>query len=144
MSESSNELFLYTGQSRDEIPRNVTHAKVVHPAVKVIGGSAFWGCRQLRSVELYEGLERIDKGAFQLCTSLERITIPSTVKVIGWQAFISCSKLRSVELSEGLEEIDGETFRSCTSLTSIAIPSTVKVIGEYAFYDCGQLRDVEL
>jgi hypothetical protein len=55
--------FLYTGQSREDIPRNVTHVKVVDPTVKVIGKYAFTGCSQLRNVELCEGeLERIDRG----------------------------------------------------------------------------------
>ncbi len=110
------------------------------PSVKEIGLQAFEDCSQLRivelfrcfrpprpfrsrhhlrTVELYEGLERIDADAFHECISLQRINIPSTVKEIGLGAFEGCSQLRNVELHEGLERIDWNAFRSCTSLTII-------------------------
>ncbi len=122
---NSSEPFPYTGQSRKYIPRDVTHVKV-DPSVKVIGDEAFMGRRKLRSA------------AFQGCTLLERIIIPSTVKVIGRYAFYCCAQLRNVELCEGLERIHWEAFQGCTSLERINIPSTVKAIGVTAFLDCSQ------
>ena len=79
---NSSEPFPYTGQSRKYIPRDVTHVKV-DPTVKVIGEEAFMGRRKLRSA------------AFQGCTLLERINIPSTVKAIGVTAFLDCSQFGS-------------------------------------------------
>jgi BspA type Leucine rich repeat region (6 copies) len=140
---SDDEPFLYTGQSRDDIPRNVTHVKV-DPSVKVIGMRAFSECSQLRNVDLNEGLEQIEAGAFYECTSLQRIVIPSTVKEIGSQAFDGCFRLRKVELCEGLELIGDVAFEDCISLQRISIPSTVKEIGEYVFGGCGHLMNVEL
>jgi BspA type Leucine rich repeat region (6 copies) len=137
---NSSEPFLYTGQSMEDIPRDVTHVKV-DPAVKVIGPQAFDHCHLLSSVELCEGLERIEQGAFRGCTSLTQITIPQTVKEIGTFAFDGCNQLINVELPEGLESIH-EAFGYCTSLTSIRIPSTVKWIN--GFTRCTQLRSVEL
>jgi len=91
------ESFLYTGQSwRDnhDIPDDVTHVRV-DPFVNRIGENAFHCCRQLINVELCEGrLEHIDRGAFENCTSLKSINIPSSVKVIGKEAFSGCSQLR--------------------------------------------------
>jgi hypothetical protein len=142
--DSDDEPFLYTGQSEEDIPRNVMHVKVVDPAIKKIGGWAFYECEQLVSVDLCEGLERINCGAFQGCTSLQNIIIPPTVKEIEWQAFKGCSLLRNVELNEGLERIGDDAFRACTSLTSITIPSTVRNIGWGAFKGCCQLESVEL
>jgi hypothetical protein len=135
--------FIYTGQSRGDIPRNVTHVKV-HPAVKEISEGAFYRCRELMNVELCEGLERIDSWAFCGCTSLERIIIPSTVKEIGSSAFFCCRKLMNLELCEGLERIDSWAFRGCTSLERIIIPSTIKEIGRSAFRYCSKLMNLEL
>jgi hypothetical protein len=135
--DSDDEPFLYIGQSMNEIPLEVTHVRV-DLSVKEIGENAFYDCNQLRNVELCDGLERIDCGAFEGCTLLERIIIPSTVKVIGVTAFNDCRQLRNVELSEGLERIHWEAFQGCTSLERINIPSTVKAIGVTAFLDCSQ------
>ena len=134
--------FLYTGQSDYNIPRNVTHVKV-DSSVKMIGEWAF-SRSQLSIVELREGLEVIGKVAFHCCTSLERITIPSSVRVVGGRAFEGCTQLKIVKLCEGLERIDDSAFHSCTSLQRITIPSTVKVIGEWAFRCCTQLKFFEI
>ncbi len=141
--DSDNEPFLYIGQSMNEIPLEVTHVRV-DLSVKEIGENAFYDCNQLRNVELCDGLERIDCGAFEGCTLLERIIIPSTVKFIGKWAFHECSWLRNVELHEGLERIDAGAFANCTLLERIIIPSTVKFIGKWAFHECSWLRNVEL
>jgi hypothetical protein len=55
-------------------------------------------------VELREGLERINDWAFAGCTSLERISIPSTVRYIQKDVFRNCSDLVAVEFSEEIEE----------------------------------------
>ena len=142
-SASDQEAFIYTGQSRHDIPRDVTHVKV-DPSIKVIGRHAFYDFKMLRWVELCKGLEHIDGGAFKACKSLERIIIPSNIKVIGERAFSSCTMLRGIELHEGLERIDRSAFYKCTSLECIVVPSTVKVIGAQAFYSCWMLRGIEL
>jgi hypothetical protein len=48
----------------------------------VIDKYAFRSCTQLRIVELCDGLERIHLGAFDGCTSLERIGKPSSISYI--------------------------------------------------------------
>ena len=141
--DSDGEPFLYTGQRKWQIPRHATHAKM-DPTVKGIRRGAFKDRKQLIEVELNEGLEWIDEGAFHNCYSLTSICIPSTVQVIGWGAFKNCHQLRNVELSEGLEFFQDAGFRGCRSLVCIRIPSTVRVIGEKVFKDCRRLRNVEL
>ncbi len=140
---ASSEPFIYTGQSAEDIPEDVTHVRV-DPSVKEIGEYAFRSRRHLRNVELCEGLESIYGSAFAWCTSLERIRIPSTVKGIDDDAFWGCSQLMNVELREGLKRIGTCAFAECTSLASIVIPSTIKVIDCEAFGGCSQLRSVEL
>ncbi len=95
-----------------EIPANV----------ETIGGSAFKDCKMLSNVTFEAGskLRTIGSwesgsttyGAFENCTSLAKIDIPSNVTTIAAGA-----------------------FRGCWALTSIAIPASVETIEALAF--CG-------
>lgn len=114
------------------------------PTLRVIGGAAFYSCRELERVGLCDGLEVIGRNAFCDCQSLKLVGVPSTVRNIGKSAFRNCVNLKAVTLHEGITQIRDETFYRCTSLQSITIPSTVFRIGEYAFRDCHRLETMEL
>lgn len=58
---------------------------------------------------------QILNGAFQGCSNLERITLPSTLTVISNGVFYNCVKLQSINL-DNVEEITGNSFVDCTSL----------------------------
>jgi hypothetical protein len=134
-------------------------------SVKTIGIDAFCSCKKLREVELCEGAESIMDNAFQYCTSLERVILPSSVKTIGCDAFWGCvhlmhielssvknigsgafcdCRLRNVELCEGLENIMESTFSHCEFLEQVTVPSSVKSIRSDAFSSCTNLRHVDL
>ena len=66
--------FVYTGQCRFDVLRDVAHV-VVDPSAEVIGQGAFKECEQLVEVELCEGLDRIEKAVFQCCRSLKQVEI---------------------------------------------------------------------
>lgn len=62
--------------------------KVIFPdSLLSIGYCAFLGCRNLVDVSIPNGCEGIYDGAFEACTSLRTIKIPSSVKYIGPYAF---------------------------------------------------------
>ncbi|NLA76590.1 MAG: leucine-rich repeat domain-containing protein [Clostridiales bacterium] len=62
--------------------------------VREIGDMAFFGCNNLWSIWLNEGLQKIGKDAFSYCWCMSPIMyIPSTVTEIGDNAFFSCSAL---------------------------------------------------
>ena len=61
---------------------------------------------------------------------------------IGVGAFEKCSSLTSVNIPSSVTEIGYEAFSGCSSLTSVNIPSSVTSIGEWAFDDCRGLRSV--
>lgn len=74
----------------------------------------------------------------------EKIVIPSEyegipIKEIGRSAFEGCSGLISVEIPSSVTDIGERVFSHCSSLTSIFIPSTVVSLGSGAFYDCANL-----
>ncbi len=71
--------------------------------------------------------------AFEGCSSLTSVNIPSSVTKIGYRAFYGCSRLTSVTIPYSVKEIGGQAFYGCSRLTSITIPSSVRSIGRDAF-----------
>lgn len=64
--------------------------------VKSIGGFAFLGCADLKSITIPSGVTSIGDEAFMDCENLEKVTIGAGVKTIGEGAFLDCTKLRDV------------------------------------------------
>ena len=91
---------------------------------------------------LNEGLQVIDFGTFEYCTTLTSIAFPSTVTEVRKGAFEYCVNLRDVVLNEGLQKIG--TFKYCESLESITLPSTVTELEQFAFCMCINLKEVVL
>ena len=80
--------------------------------------------------------------AFESCTKLTSITIPSSVTGIGNGAFQNCKSLESITIPDSVTSIGGYAFAYCTGLTSITVPESVTSIGNIAFYGCTSLTDV--
>ena len=102
------------------------------------------GCHELKHVVLNEGLQKIKKGAFYECLSLESIKSLSIVSEIGNRAFEKCSHLKDAMLNEGLQKVGKKAFSECSSLESVKFSSTISDVGEGAFHKCGLLKDVVL
>ena len=116
-----------------------TDVELVIPAeidgrkVTKIGWMAFYGCVNIKSVVLNDGLVEIDGSAFN-GTSISEMDVPATVTTIGQRAFGNCINLARVTFHEGLRKIDNYAFQDCKMLTGkITIPSTTTGIGENAF-----------
>jgi len=86
------------------------------PNVKYIGKAAFYGCKNLTSVN------------FPLATT------------IGWRTFYGCKNLTTVNISL-VTTIEYEAFSYCENLTSINFPLAT-TIKDSAFYDCKNLVSV--
>ena len=98
-------------------------------------------CFYLESVVLPENITIVGSGAFRN-TALTSIEIPDGVKRIDSYAFNRCKSLESISLPNELVEIGWVTFWECTSLKSIDLPETLIVMGESAFEDCSSLTTV--
>ena len=82
---------------------------------------------------LNNNVTSIRSSAFQTCSSLQSITIPSSVTSIGDYAFSGCSSLQSINIPSSVTSIGDYAFQNCSSLQSINIPSSVTSIGTSAF-----------
>ena len=80
--------------------------------------------------------------AFEGCSSLTSLTIPSSVTSIGFSAFSGCSGLTSLTIPSSVTSIGDDAFYGCSGLTSLTIPSGVTSIGGYAFYGCSGLTSI--
>eukprot|EP00984_Skeletonema_dohrnii_P022823 scaffold11925_cov155-Skeletonema_dohrnii-CCMP3373.AAC.2 len=131
--------YIYTGRDADISPRYVTHVRI-HESLTVIPRLAFYGRRHIEEVVCDVGLEKVEQGAFDRCTSLRRLIMPG-VKIVEKCAFSFCDALADVEC--GKLEIIGEwAFVRCKSLMSINLPSA-KIVKHYAFNYGKSLTDVK-
>ena len=70
--------------------------------IKCIEHAAFSGCKNLKRVNLSEGLEIIGADSFSDCKYLETISFPGTLKEILEYAFNGCCSLHDISLPAGV------------------------------------------
>ncbi|MCU0858179.1 MAG: leucine-rich repeat domain-containing protein, partial [Pontiellaceae bacterium] len=111
-----------------------------------IGNYAFNNCSGLTNITLPSGVTDIGNGAFNHCDGLTgRLTIPAGVTNIGSSAFSYCSGLTGLTFSAGVTTIGDSAFSYCEGLTgSITIPAEVTYIGGSAFWYCSGLTGITI
>ena len=93
-------------------------------------------------------LTTIGSHAFENCTGLTEIVVPSSVTAINSTAFQGCTGLTSLNLGTGVQTIDAYAFKGCTGLTTLMIPASVTSIegvgwtGTGAFDGCTGLTEI--
>ena len=86
----------------------------------------------------------IGNSAFEGCSGLTAVDIPSSVTKIGQRAFQDCSGLTEVAIPYGVTKIGAWAFCGCSGLTAVTIPSSVTKIGDLAFLGCSGLQSIEV
>ena len=109
-----------------------------------IGNYAFYGCENLKTVELGQKIPSIGDYAFSSCSKLKNIVISDALTSLGSYAFQNCSAMTSAKIGNGIETINGYTFSGCSSLKEMNIGSKVKTINQYAFSGCSSLPAITI
>ena len=121
-------------ESKYEIPEGI----------KIIGDSAFSGCKNLEKINISDSVQLIGDSAFAFCDKITEITIPYSVQSIGNAAFSFCKNLTKIKLPDSLQFIGDSAFSICENLEGINIPDRVKSIGDNAFYGCYNLKKINI
>ena len=109
-----------------------------------LGYLAFEGCSSLTSLTIPSSVTSIGFSAFSGCSGLTSLTIPSSVTSIGSSAFEGCSGLTSFTIPSSVTSIGSSAFEGCSGLTSFTIPSSVTSIGSGAFEGCSGLTSLTI
>lgn len=125
----------YTITSEDEKTVSVTGGityvgDVVVPAAVVINGNRY----TVTATDMY---------AFNQCTELVTVQLPSTIKTLGIYTFNGCTALTEVNIPDGITTIPYGCFY-LTGLTSVKLPSSVTTIDKYAFAYSANLSDINI
>lgn len=105
-----------------------------------IGDYAFYGCKNIRQIEIPRGITEIGKYAFCNCEGLSRIKIPYGVTEISYRTFMGCGNLVGVSIPKGVVKIGEEAFCGCSSLSELSIPKGMTEIEAAAFSGCKNIR----
>lgn len=87
-----------------------------------IAANAFNGCRELVSIELHDGLEKVMDYAFFNCVKMELDTIPQIVSSIGAYAFGNCTAITSITFKGTPATIVETAFYGDTNISVINVP----------------------
>ena len=80
--------------------------------------------------------------AFNGCTGLTSITLPSSLTQVGARAFKGCYYLPSFSFPESLVAIGDSAFQGCHGFTSLVIPGALTTLGEGAFTSMSNLTSL--
>ncbi len=80
---------------------------------------------------------RVEEFAFQNCTAVKSVIIPSTVTFIGWGAFNGCTAMESIFIPASVREIEYGAFYNCSSLKAAYVEDLtawcqIDLDGEYS------------
>jgi len=130
-----------------EILESVTLPSYKNPLpVTRIEQLAFNACTLLKSVKIPSSVITIGGYAFSSCNSLISVTFaePSKIENINTGLFSDCGSLKNIIIPSSVTSIDNNAFICCTSLEKITIPSSVTSIGENAFTCCTSLEKITI
>ena len=138
---SSSDYYYYI--SVLNIPKEISFSGKTYK-VTSIGELAFDYCSKLTSVTIPSSVITIGYAAFEGCTSLGSIDIPNSVTTIGRNAFYGCNTLRSVTIPNSVISIGESAFSGCAGLTSVIIEEGLTIISEFCFGYCTALSSINL
>ena len=119
--------------------KNKIKKVVFSGSITSIGNGAFNGCTALTSISLPSSITSVGINAFT-DSGITSLTIPSGVTMIPDNAFAYCSNIKTLTLS-GVKSVGQNAFLE-SGIQKVVFSSSLKTIGDYAFLDCADLKEV--
>ena len=129
---------------------NGTDARVTVPeeiegrVVSQVWPYAFENCTGLEAITLPSNITRVGSDAFKGCTSLTEVHFSNSMTEIEWGVFEGCTRLGAISIPDYITAIGGYAFKNCTGLVWISIPDNVTEIGAAAFAGCDSLAAIRI
>ena len=116
--------------------------------VTTIPNNLFYGNTKLKSITIGDGVTTIGGSAFNSAGTDDgveelQVTLGSNIEIIKESAFNSCSKLKTITLPSTLTVIEGYAFNA-TALEAITIPESVDSLGSRVFGECKSLANIHI
>lgn len=108
----------------------------------ILSAGAFEDCTLVTNVTLPTTLSKIPNRFFINCEALSSISLPDTVLELGEYAFYGCKSLQSIDL-KNIEKIGEYAFQR-SGITSLTIPVTTADIADSAFSGCESLTSITI
>lgn len=110
--------------------------------VETIFARAFEKCSKLQKVVVPSSMLEIGSYAFE-GSSVSTINLPNSIEKIGEYAFSSCKSLHSLSIPESVERIEQGLLSYCDQLEYVCIPMKVNFVGLSAFGGCKSLQEID-
>lgn len=124
-------VFSYSGLTRIDLPESIYQ----------IGKWAFAGI-DIVDIFIPSRVKRIEESTFDHCKQLRCIELPDGLEDIGDYAFLGCESLVSIMIPDSVHSIGRMAFSGCESLNQLHIPSHLSIVGEMAFSMCSGVNTV--
>lgn len=98
----------------DTVITSVSFEKATH--LNSIGIDAFYGCTEIKTLNIPASIGAVQFGSFQNCTGLENAVIEDGLTSIGDQAFMGCSSMKYIEIPDSVTSISNTAFTNCDKL----------------------------
>jgi len=121
---------------------------IIPDGTTAIVNNAFRGNTILQEVTVPDSVIEIGDYAFEDCTSLCKLNMPSvwsaTAVSFGNSVFENCTSLISIGIPEKTEKLGYYMFEDCTNLQYVVFPESIASIGASCFHGCTSLTDIYL
>ena len=96
--------------------------------------------KNLKELNIPEGVEIVAPEAFSYEGQLETISFPSSLREIHDNSFSNLPKLKRIIIPDGLERLTIQCFMDNENLEYVDLPATVKLMGGDVFMGCHNLK----
>lgn len=127
---------------------NIVHL-IVGDELSGIGDYAFYGCTNLESITLKNGMNTIGVGAFADCINMTEanVDVTSMLNVIGDYAFYRCQALKTFTVPNQVSGIGNSAFEQCEKMTTFNFGTEnsnvlLSSMGDRVFKGCTSLKNI--
>ena len=114
-----------SGKTLFYCPRYRDTAVIIPDSVRVIAESAFYGCKNITSVEIHAEVQEIGKEAFRGCSGITKLLFEDDADgadlIIREYAFYSCTGLSEVVLPANLVTLEAHAFGATSHLFTVTV-----------------------